>query len=65
MALGPVLTGLKIASLLVRPAFWRKVRANRKAARAGQPKPYDPWDLVEEGLDLGEAAVREGKAARK
>lgn len=54
-------TALNVLSLGVLPLIrWaRKVRANRKAVRAGLPKPYPPDELVGDALELAEDVAHE------
>jgi hypothetical protein len=52
---GRVVVGILTA--LFRPSFWRKVVANRRAARAGLPKPNAPSELLVEGLGMASSAL--------
>lgn len=42
-----------------------KIRQNRKAAKAGKPKPYTPGGLVEEALNVLEAGANTAKSVTK
>ena len=42
-----------VIKAVVSPSFWRKVRANRQAVRANQPKPYSPAELIGEAFEIG------------
>jgi hypothetical protein len=44
---------LGVLTAIFRPSFWRKVRDNRRAVRAGLPKPTPPGELIVEALEMG------------
>lgn len=47
------IVALRVVGAVFRPAFWRKVRANRQAAKAGKPKPYTVAELLGEAVGAG------------
>lgn len=47
-----------VAALGVLTGVGMKIRANQKAKKAGQPKPYKPGELAEEVLTAGEKAAK-------
>lgn len=51
---------LKLVGAVLKFGWVRKVVANRRAVKAGKPKPYPPgqilMDVVEQGLDVADQA---------
>ena len=47
---------LKVIGAFFRPKFWRAVRENRAAVKAGQPKPHKVIKLIADGFEMGKDA---------
>ena len=47
---------IKVLGAFFRPKFWKAVKANRQAVKAGRERPHDVMQLIADGFDMGSDA---------